>query len=57
MSFTMMREMFQGKFLIINLTVDEYDVLYMLVYKLSSRFKVFARQRPFLKGSCRSIMT
>lgn len=57
MSFTMMREMFQGKFLIINFTVDEYDVLYIFVYKLSSRFKVFARQRPFLKGSCRSIMT
>ena len=53
----MMLEMFQGKLLIINLTVEEYDVLYILVYKLSSRFEVFARQRPFLKGSCRSIMT
>ena len=53
----MMHEIFQLEVLIINLTVEEYDVLYILVYKSSSRFEVFARQRPFLKGSCRSIMT
>lgn len=49
--------MFQRKLFIIKLTVEEYDVLYILVYKLSSCFEVFARQRPFLKGSWRSIMT
>lgn len=34
----MMLEMFQGKLLVINLTVEEYDVLYILVYEIIITF-------------------